>query len=199
MIKTIIFDFGGIFSENLDSWNTMYKRIPEKTGLTAGELDEIFSKYWIEISVGKRDFTDILKMFVSKSKNKVTMEDLLRIYSSDTKINKDALDILKDLKNKGFRIIILSNESKTGEQIRLNRIKNFVDKIYSSAAIGLRKPDPQIFKYVLSKENLKADEALFIDDRERNIIVAEELGIRSILYKNARQLKKDLRKYLNLQ
>lgn len=197
MIKTILLDFGGILSDNVDSWNTMYKRIPEKTGLTIEELNEIFSKHWIEVSVGKKDFTDILDMFIKRSKNKITREDLLEIYSSDTKIYEDVLEIVTQLKNKGFMVIILSNESKVGEKIRLGKIEKFVDKIYSSSSIGIRKPDAQIFNYVLSKENLQSNETLFIDDRERNIIAAETLGIRGIVYKNIQQLKEDLEKYIH--
>lgn len=197
MIKTIIFDFGGIFSENADSWSTMYKRVREKTGLTIGTFDEIFDENWIEMSLGIKDFPEFLEKLVRQSKNKVTEKELLEIYSSDIRINKAVLKIVKDLKNKGYRVIILSNESKTGERVRLKKIEKFVDKIYSSATIGLRKPDPKIFKYVFSKENLKIGQALLIDDKERNVIAAKDLGIKAIVYKNPEQLKEDLNKFLH--
>lgn len=197
MIKTIIFDFGGIFSENVSAWKTMYKRISEKTGLTIYELDKIFNEHWVEISVGKKDFIDLLGIFSFQSRNKVTQNELLKIYSSDTKIFEDVLEIVKILRKKGFRLIILSNESKTGEKIRLRLIENFVDKIYSSATLRMRKPDPKIFRYILSEENTKPDEILMIDDKERNIIAAKQLGIKGIVYKSSQQLKEDLRKYIN--
>lgn len=197
MITTIIFDFGGIISENADSWETMYKRIPEKTGLTLGKLEEIFEENWIDISIGKKDFIkDFLNKVVQKSKNEITIDELLDIYSSDTKINQDVMNIIQNLRNRGFRVIILSNESKTGEKFRLEKIRSFVDEIYSSATVGMRKPDPQIYKYVLKKENLKIDEALLIDDKERNIVAAKELGIEGIVYKNLEQLKEALKKFL---
>lgn len=197
MIKTIIFDFGGIISENADSWNTMYKRIPERTNLTTEELDEIWKENWIEVSIGKKDLTDILDIFVGRSKNKITTKELLEIYSSDTKLDEDVLEVIRELKNKGFRVIILSNESRVGEKIRLGKIEKFVDKIYSSSSIGLRKPDPQIFNHILSKENLERGETLFIDDKDRNIIAAEALGIKGIVYRNIQQLKEDLGKYIH--
>jgi FMN phosphatase YigB (HAD superfamily) len=56
----------------------------------------------------------------------------------------------------------------------------------------MEKPDPEIYSAVLNDLNCEADEAIFIDDKEENVNSAREMSINSILYKNFRQLKKDL-------
>ena len=68
-------------------------------------------------------------------------------------------------------------------------------KIYVSADLCLKKPDKDIYEYVLKDLNLAPEEAVFIDNMERNTVVAEELGIKSIVFKDAGQLKEDLRKF----
>jgi putative hydrolase of the HAD superfamily len=60
----------------------------------------------------------------------------------------------------------------------------------------MRKPDPEIFNLVLEHENISPNEALFVDDKTRNTTVAESLGIKSIVFKDAKQLIEELSKYL---
>jgi len=196
MIKTIFFDFGRVISGNHNSWDGMHKRIKEETGLTAEELDKIFQKHWEDISVNKESETDFLKEVATHAKKEVSVNQLADMFAADTKIDSNVIEIMRNLRDKGLRIVILANESKIGEETRLKKIADVVDEIYSSATLRLRKPDPAIYKFVLRKEKLTPDEALFIDDKERNTVAAEALGIKTILYKNPAQLKEELKKYL---
>lgn len=192
MIKTIYFDFGGVISEDGNSWDSMYRRIKETTGLTTEELEKIFYTDWEEISVNKKSYITFFEAIVTASKNKLTVKELLEIYDTDTILNLEIIDIIKNLKKKGYRVVLFSNDSKLGEKLRLKKAEKYVDKIYSSATLQLRKPDPKIFKFVLEAENISPNEALFIDDKLRNTVVAEKLGIKSIVYKNPKQLHSEL-------
>ena len=60
-------------------------------------------------------------------------------------------------------------------------LDNF-DGIVLSGTIGMVKPDRSIFEYLLSKYSLKADECMFIDDREINIEGGEAVGIKGYLF-----------------
>lgn len=196
MIKIIIFDFGGIISGDNNDWDFTYKRFSEVSGLTSAELENIFRTDWEDISVNKKSYFTFFEAIVSSSKKTLSVDALYKIYKNDTKLYMNILDIIKDLKSKGFRVVIFSNESKLGETVRLKKVDNYVDKIYSSATLGLRKPDPEIYKLLFKKERIAYTDALFIDDKNRNIIAAEKLGIRSILYKNPEQLLHELNKQL---
>jgi putative hydrolase of the HAD superfamily len=197
MIKTIVFDFGGVIGGNNNAWDGAQKRIKDISGLTTEELEKLFHIHWEDISINKKDFTRFLEDLVKNSKNNLSVDKLKQIYAEDVKIDNDVLDVIKNLKQKGYRVIILANDSKFGEKIRLDKINDYVDKVYSSATLQMRKPDPEIYKHVLKLENIQPDETLFIDDKQRNTVVAEALGIKSIVFKNAQQLLEDLRKYLH--
>ena len=54
--------------------------------------------------------------------------------------------------------------------------KNCFDVFYLSHEIKLRKPTTEIFDFVLSNNNLNAEETLFIDDNQDNITTAKQLG-----------------------
>jgi HAD superfamily hydrolase (TIGR01509 family) len=63
-----------------------------------------------------------------------------------------------------------------------------------SFEVGSRKPEKKIFRVLLSKYHLKPAECVFIDDRDFNLVPAKEIGLKTILFKNPKQLEKDLRK-----
>lgn len=98
-------------------------------------------------------------------------------------------EIILKLKNKGKRLFILSNISKSfAENYHKNSdVKRIFDlfegKIFS-AKIGLTKPNEEIFNYILNNYDLKADETIFIDDSIKNINGARKVGINGYLFNN---------------
>jgi HAD superfamily hydrolase (TIGR01509 family) len=56
----------------------------------------------------------------------------------------------------------------------------------------MQKPDQEIFELLLKKTKAKPDETVFIDDFEENILAARKMGINCILFRNVRQLRKEL-------
>jgi putative hydrolase of the HAD superfamily len=67
---------------------------------------------------------------------------------------------------------------------------------YYSHEMGMRKPDPASFTYILEKEGLVASETLFIDDNEPNIIAASSVGLQVLHLKEGMTVEKDIAAYL---
>ena len=67
---------------------------------------------------------------------------------------------------------------------------------YYSHKMGQRKPDPKSFIYLLEKEGLTAEETLFIDDNEPNIIAAASVGLKVLHLKEGMMVEKDITAYL---
>ncbi|MBO5155656.1 MAG: HAD family phosphatase [Prevotella sp.] len=102
------------------------------------------------------------------------------------------LDTLLQLKEKGYRVVLLSNTNPymmhwvessdfSGDGHPLN---HYLHKLYKSYELGCMKPNPLFFEKVLAAEQLNTSEALFLDDGPRNVEAAQALGIRSILTTN---------------
>ncbi len=68
----------------------------------------------------------------------------------------------------------------------------FFDKVYLSHRIGMRKPNLDIFEKVLSDNNLKPENTLFIDDSEQHIEAAAILGIQTIHMKDNMCMEDDI-------
>lgn len=88
-------------------------------------------------------------------------------------------------KEKGYKIYILSNAcSKFYEYFPKQFDMSFFDGIIVSSDVHIVKPDIRIYKYLLDKYSLKAEECLFIDDRQDNVEGARLSGMYAILFEN---------------
>jgi len=196
MIKTIIFDSGGVLNSDQNLWSSNFKKILKITGLPFKEVDRIGNLYWININLGKEKLSIIWKEIIKKSHKKIKISDLNNIYYKGISVNKDVLSLAKKLKKEGFNMVILSNESKIGMRMKIRKFKlnDLFSKIYCTADLGLAKPNKKAFKYVLNDLKQKPCEIIFVDDRKENINTANILGINSIQFNNIKQLKKEIRK-----
>jgi len=196
MVKTVIFDFGGVLGSDANAWKKNPGKILEATGLSIDKIEEIGNSHWKKLNRDKEDLAVLLDDICRRSKKDVSISTLEKIYEQDISINNDVLQYAKRLKSKGFNMVILSNESRKGMEMKTKKFnldKTF-SKIYCSAFLGMVKPNVRIFNYVLKDLDVKANEVIFIDDRVENVRCAVKLGVKGILFKNLNQLKKEIAK-----
>ena len=98
------------------------------------------------------------------------------------------------IKAAGFRLGILSN---MGHGVldylrpRFSWLEQF-DQLTWSCDLGVVKPDPAIYLHTIKKLNVKPEQALFIDNLQKNIVGAEAVGLNAALFENVEQLQSDL-------
>lgn len=102
------------------------------------------------------------------------------------------IEALKKLKSK-YSLFLLSNtnqiHAKAYTESMIKTYGSYVfddlfEKIYFSHILHLRKPDPEIFEYVLKDSNLNREETVFVDDSLQHVQSAEKIGIKSVLFQN---------------
>ena len=179
MINTIIFDFGDIFvnleketsinefkklgldgpNEELLAMNDLF----ERGKITELQFIEGFQKY-----IPEADILDIRKAW-----NSVIGE--FPLYR---------LEFLQMLSTK-YRLFLLTNT----DAIHISRFEHMAgmsffsdfyqcfEKVYYSFEMGMRKPEPEIFNYILKKHDLSPKRTLFVDDKKENTDAAAALGI----------------------
>ena len=94
------------------------------------------------------------------------------------------LEFLELLKN-NYRLFLLSNTdeihiAKFEHKVGITFAREFYqcfEKVYFSYEIGMRKPDPEAFNYIINKHDLSTKRTLFIDDKKENTDVAASLGM----------------------
>lgn len=181
MIKNIIFDFGDIFI-NLDKQAPLLEM--SKFGLTimTPELDTIFKDY--EMGLMESDvFIDALQSIfngATKEQIKIAWNSIILDFP------EERLKFIEQLKSeKKYRLFLLSNTNNLHiEQVkvsmgleRFTRFQNCFEKFYLSQQIKMRKPNTNIYEFVLHENRLLPNETLFIDDTKENTDSASKLGV----------------------
>ncbi|WP_313804528.1 HAD family phosphatase [Flavobacterium sp.] len=179
MIDTIIFDFGNVFINLSQEAPFDHMR---KIGLVCWneDLDMLNKRY----EKGKIDEIDFFKGF----QRYIPDRELDEIRAAWNSILLDfplyRLEFLQRLSNK-YRLFLLSNTDKTHidrfeHNVGMTFSREFYqcfEKVYFSYEIGLRKPDPEIFNYIINRHNLNPKQTLFVDDNRHNTEVAANLGL----------------------
>lgn len=182
MIKTLIFDFGNVFI-NLDIENALKKTFEILNITEFSEEIIAFNSFYEQGLISTDEFLE----FYSENFPKLSKNELIDIWNLILKdFPKYRLDFIKELKaSSQFKLILLSNTN----EIHINWIKenisfyenfkNCFDAFYLSQEINLRKPNNDIFEFILKENTLKANECLFIDDNKDNIETANNLNFKT--------------------
>lgn len=182
MIKNIIFDFGDVFL-NLDKAGP--SKVLKQKGIDSvtKEDEELLRTY----EVGKVTSEEVILHF---NKNYSLKNDEFKwIWNSMLLDFPDyRFDFLKNLKSSNkYRLFLLSNTNEIhidwvkedwGME-RYDEFKSCFEKFYLSHEIHLRKPNTDIYEFVLSENQLKPDETFFIDDTKVNTDAASAIGIKT--------------------
>lgn len=198
MIKAFIFDFGGVIVRTEDysprhAWD-------ERLGLPIGSVERAVhhSDLWIQAQLGRIAYTsywdgvaEILYM------RKEDIDALRRDYFSGDRINYRLVKLIRELREQGYPIALLSNESlQLSDRLRELELDDLFDHVLISAQIGVMKPDPTAYRVALQTLGVVPHEAIFVDDTLSNIRGAQQLGIQAIHYRECEDLRPEFVQFL---
>ena len=189
MLKAIIFDVNGVFIRSPKLSERFEKKfgVREKDFLAA--LEEIMGKVRLP---GAGDAFSYWFPHFEKWNVKLTEEEFFDFWFGAEKEVAEMVLLARELKNKRFKIFILSNNFKERTEYydkNFPFLKEVANKIYFSWQIGYLKSDPNVYQLVIRENNLKPEECIFFDDSQKNVEVASSLGIKSFLFKDAEQVR----------
>ena len=125
------------------------------------------------------------------------MLDLKEKNKKAKKINLELVEIIKDLKNKDYKICLLSNYSaELRKKLAEKELIDLFDEVVISGEVGYQKPQPEIFEILLKNLEISGNELVFIDDSKQSLLGAENIGYIPLLFTNNEKLKKDLSEVL---
>ena len=182
MIKNIIFDFGDIFL-NLDKNATFV--VLEKLGVN--EITDEMMSIAYQYEKGEITTDNFVNYF--NDTFDISKEELVFAWNAILlDFPKHRLQFLKQLaESKKYRLFLLSNtnelhiswvQNQWGKEL-YTEFKNCFEQFYLSHEIHFRKPNSDIFEFVLQENKLNATETFFIDDTKENTDTAKKLGIQT--------------------
>ena len=111
--------------------------------------------------------------------------------------NQSILSLISELRQNGLRVAILSNVIEpTYNVLKKAGYYDLFDETIASCKVGFAKPEPEIYQISLDKLGTTADKSLFIDDKQRNLDPASQMGFSVILAENPEQIIRDIKKRL---
>lgn len=118
-------------------------------------------------------------------------------FSDIAKPNQATLKLIRELKKKGYKLYLAGNMPKEPYEMMLKNtpeIKELFDGIHVSSHVGFTKPNAKMFNHIAKEHKIHPSACLVIDDEKENTQAAQEIGMQSILFSNAKQTEKVLKK-----
>lgn len=184
MIKNVIFDFGKVLVDFEPTYMTSrYIDNIEDIKLVA---DVLFDRlYWDRLDAGTISDSEVISESCKRLPQRLHQKvaDIYNNWMYNLPEICGMRELLQKLSDKGVRLFLLSNISEGfAKKSSEFSILSYFERCFFSAVCGLTKPSAEIFNYLLNECGIKANEALFIDDSEKNINGAKSVGISTYLF-----------------
>jgi putative hydrolase of the HAD superfamily len=186
MLQLYIFDMGGVVSRNTN----VAPEISAYLEFNGAEMIEFARDDFKALTTGVISVKEFTRRFSMKSGRPIESDLLNRFFHPE--LDPDVVATIETLKN-GARVVVGTNTITPHYRIHLQKGDyEFFDAVYASHLMGLAKPDPDFYTYILEQEGCSPEQAVFIDDLPVNVEAAGNLGIHSFVFTDADRLKEDL-------
>lgn len=191
-IRTIIFDLGGVYL-NRGIWIFRKKYLVGKYGIDEDLARDSFLRHYKQYFSGKIGEEEFWKRHLKDINLGVDWNILREELLESFEPQKGMPNLISKLR-KNYKVGLLSDQTKEWWPYLDKKygISGNFDFVIISSLTGFHKPQPEIYKIAIENANCGAEECLFIDDLENNLVPARDLGMKTILFENPKQIKKDL-------
>jgi epoxide hydrolase-like predicted phosphatase len=177
-----IFDMGGVLAYNTDVFPDVFGFL----GITGEQFSNLAGNDLERFLNGEITTDEFWSSFSIRYGKKVNEELFGKFFSP--RLDQDVMAIIKQLKNHS-RVVCGTNTFDPHYDYLLERgYYDVFDAVFASNKMGVSKPDPDFYRFILNNEGIKPEDALFVDDSEINVSAAKNLQIRSILFTDSHSL-----------
>lgn len=196
---TIFFDWSGVVAD--DSGDEFIELSLREIGATDVQIRKIIKNDFSQFILGRiseNEYWDIVK-----NNYKLDIGSSRIGYFNNwrgLKANERIIELVCELKSKGFRVGLVSNIIKpVYEIIKQSGRYDIFDEAILSCEVCLLKPQKEIYQLALKRINVVAEESIFIDDKQLNLDTAKAMGFATILAKTSEQIISEVNKLTGIK
>jgi putative hydrolase of the HAD superfamily len=193
-IKVLFLDIGGVLLTN--GWDhAVRRRAADKFGLDYDEMDERHNQTFDTHEEGKITLDVYLQRVIFYRKRTFTVQQFKDFMFAQSQPFTEMIDSTKKFASlNNLRVGAISNEGRelTIHRIRTFNLCEFMQFFIVSCFVHFRKPDEDMYRIALDIAQVAPEDAVYIDDREMLVEVAQSLGIHSIRHKDIKTTKQGL-------
>lgn len=195
MIKAVLFDADGV----LINAKRFSIKLARDYGISTDLTLPFFNGIFQDCLINKADLKIELGKELPNWGWKGSIEEFLDTwFQSEHKIEQPMIDFIQKLRNKGIKCFVATNNEKYRVEYMTKQMGfgDLLDKVYSSASLGYKKPDMEFFESILYELGLKKKEVLFWDDTEDHVNAAKEFGVNAEAYTSFTDFKNKMQSYI---
>jgi putative hydrolase of the HAD superfamily len=207
MFEAVIWDFGGVLTS---SPFEAFARFEAERGLPADIIRRTnaanhLENAWAKFERAEVDIETFDKLFAAESLAlgaEVRGKDVLPLLAGD--LRPEMVEALRRIKSK-FKTGCITNNlpanaigSAGGRTLYIAEVMALFDHVMESAKIGLRKPDPQIYRMMVEALAVDPKRCIYLDDLGINLKPAREMGMTTIKVRDAGQALNELEAAIGL-
>ena len=198
-IKAVISDFGGVLTTPLLG---SFAALQDETGIDAGALGRAMQRIaeregehpLFELERGRTseaDFLDALQReLASDLGHQPELHRFSEIYFDALQVNDSMIGLMRDARARGYRMALLTNNIREWEPLwrAMLPVDEIFEVVVDSAFVGMRKPEPGIYRLTLERlDGVRPEECVFVDDLDVNCETARLLGMRAVRFEDTDQ------------
>lgn len=196
MTKYILFDVDWVLIKSAGKFSEYFEK---DQWLEPWAMQGFFRWVFRECSIWKSDLKQEISRFFDEWNYKWTSKEILDLwFSKDWVVDFEIVDLIKYLRNSWYKCYIATNQEKYRADYLLKNLwfNDLVDWKYISCHLWVSKPELDFYRYIIADLWVKPIDLILIDDQEKNLLPASSLWINTILYKDIKNLKINLQKYI---
>ena len=193
-VTALFWDVGGVILSN--GWDRGARAAAaEKFGLDWEEFQDRHELASPAFETGRITLDTYLQRTVFYRARSFTREEFTNFIFAQSEEYPESRAVLADVDATGkYLQATINNEPLELNERRIHafNLRREFKAFFSSCYLGVRKPEEGIYKLALEVTQRSPDECLFIDDRELNLECARQMRMRTIHFRDAAQLRRDL-------
>ncbi len=196
-IKAVIWDFAGVLLHTVkgDFNSTLADRLDVPVEMIERVINSEENNRWDRGEIDDDVFYSFLLQELNLPQEKKNV--IASFVVNDFYVEAELLEYIRELRKSYVSVLLTNFPAHLHDFIKTNWIiTGAFDHILASCDLKLLKPDPRIYQLALERAGCRAEEAVFIDDREVNIQGAAAVGIPALLYRDTPQVIAELQKIL---
>jgi putative hydrolase of the HAD superfamily len=206
-ITTVVSDFGGVLTTPLMD---AFAALNEEQGLERGAFGTALARVaqrdgahpLFELECGRMTEREFLARLTAQLRSdlgrEVALQTFAERYFGHLQPNAEMIGFLTQVRDRGYRLAMLTNNVREWEARwrAMLPVDALFDVVVDSAFVGMRKPDPAIYRLTCERLAVAPEECVFVDDSEGNCVTAEELGMTAVRFRDNGQAIAELRSVL---
>jgi putative hydrolase of the HAD superfamily len=188
MSKILLLDVDGVVIKPREKNFT--QRLIDDFGVSPEQSQQFYEQGLKPALIGQLDLREVLPTYIKQWNIDMTVDELFQYWwAAEDADNTELNDYVQTLRAQGVKTYLASDQERNRGEYLMKRFELLFDGTFISYQMGCKKSQPEFFQKVVEQLKVDPSQLQYWDDDEKNIEIAHQLGIESLLYQSLHHFK----------